>query len=155
MNIIKTMFLTLEEEKSLFELWNAEYPERIGYKDLTEFQDYLKGLATIKHYLLIDDLKQIRGWAFTFMREGEVWFGILIDSNIQGKRFGTLLLEELKKYNSVLNGWAIDHQNDLKRNAELYLSPLRFYTKHGFRVSENIRLENDKISAVKIRWVRA
>jgi hypothetical protein len=152
MKIIQTQVLTLEQKESLFELWNAEYPERIGYKDLSEFQDYLDGLLKIKHHFLFDDLNQIFGWAFTFIREEENWFGIIIDSKMQGKRFGSLLLEELKMETSILNGWVIDHQNDVKRNKESYLSPLSFYIKHGFVVDELVRLENDKISAVKIIW---
>ena len=154
MKIIQTKVLTLEHEEILLELWNSEYPERIGYNRLSEFQDHLDQLSCVKHYLLVDDLKQLQGWAFTFLREEEDWFGIIIDCKMQGKRFGTLLLEELKKNNSVLNGWVIDHQNDVKRNKKTYLSPLGFYTKQGFVVNENIRLENDKISAVKISWKR-
>lgn len=155
MNVILTERLTLEQKQSLFELWNSEYPERIGYNKLSEFQDYLEGLLTLKHYLLIDDLNELKGWAFTFVREEEVWFGIIIHSKIQGKRFGTFLLNELKKNSSVLNGWATDHQNDVKRNKNPYLSPIGFYYKNGFYVCKNIRIENDKISAVKIRWENA
>ena len=154
MKILQTTVLSLEQKQLLFELWNTEYPERIGYKDLSEFQNYLDGLSGVKHYLLVDDLNQILGWAFTFVREAENWFGIIINSKIHGKGFGTLLLNELKLIKSVLNGWVIDHQNDFKENNEAYLSPLEFYSKNGFVVSENIRLGNDSISAVKIRWER-
>jgi len=154
MKIIQTLVLTLEDKCSLFKLWNAEYPERIGYKDLFEFENYLNELAEVKHFLLVNDWNQISGWAFAFVREDEDWFGIIIDSKMQGKKFGTLLLDEVKKNRSVLNGWATDHQNDVKRNKEPYWSPLGFYTKCGFVVNQNIRIENDKISAVKIRWER-
>jgi hypothetical protein len=154
MKIIQTLVLTLEQKHSLFELWNAEYPERIGYKELFEFENYLNELSDVKHFLLVNDLNPIFGWAFTFVRENEDWFGVIIDSKMQGKRFGSLLLEELKMERSILNGWVIDHQNDVKRNKESYLSPLDFYTKNGFIVDQNIRMENEKISAVKIRWER-
>jgi len=153
-NIIQTQVLTLEQKESLFELWNAEYPERISYKDLSEFENYLDGLLNAKHYLLVDDLEQLLGWAFTFVREDEDWFGIIIDSKIKGKRFGTILLNELKIDNTILNGWVVDHQKDFKQNKEPYLSPLEFYAKNGFIVNESIRMENDIISAVKIRWER-
>ena len=155
MKILQTTVLSLEQKQLLFELWNTEYPEKVGYKDVFEFQNYLDGLSNLKHYLLVDDLEQLFGWAFTFVREGEDWFGIIIDSNMQGRKFGTLLLHELKKNYSVLNGWATDHQNEVKRNNEPYLSPLGFYFKNGFIVNQNIRLENDKISAVKIRWEKS
>lgn len=151
-NIIHTIDLSLEQKESLFELWNSEYPERICYSELSEFQDYLNILLNTKHYLLVDDLKQIQGWAFTFVREEENWFGIIVASKLQRKSFGTILLDELKKNNPVLNGWVIDHQNDVKRNKEVYLSPLDFYTKYGFIVNQSIRMQNEKISAVKIRW---
>jgi GNAT superfamily N-acetyltransferase len=154
MKIIQARDLTLEQKQTLFELWNAEYPERIGYKDLFEFDNYLNELSGVKHFLLVNELNQIFGWAFAFVREDEDWFGIIIDSKMHGKRFGTLLLDELKRNVSVLNGWAIDHQNDVKRNKEPYLSPLHFYTKNGFIADQNIRMENEKISAVKIRWKR-
>jgi hypothetical protein len=154
MKIIQTGSLTLDQKQSLFELWNSEYPEKIGYNELSEFENYLEGLSNKEHYLVIDDQNQILGWAFTFFREQEDWFGIIIDSKIQGKGFGMLLLDELKKNKLVLNGWVIDHQNVLKQNKEPYLSPLFFYTKNGFLVEKDIRMENEKISAVKIRWER-
>jgi hypothetical protein len=152
MKIIQTTSLTLDQKQSLFELWNSEYPEKIGYNELSEFENYLDGLSNKEHYLLVDDQNQILGWAFTFFREQEDWFGIIINSKIHGKGFGILLLDELKKNKLVLNGWVIDHQNDLKQNNEPYLSPLDFYTKNGFLVHQNNRIENEKISAVKISW---
>jgi hypothetical protein len=152
MKIIQTTTLTLDQKQSLFELWNSEYPEKIGYAKLSEFENYLDGLSNKENYLVVDDQNQILGWAFTFFREDEDWFGIIFNSEIQGKGFGKLLLDELKKNKSVLNGWVIDHQNDLKQNKEPYLSPLVFYTKNGFLVHQNNRIENEKISAVKISW---
>jgi hypothetical protein len=152
MKIIQTTSLALDQKQSVFELWNSEYPEKIGYNELSEFENYLDGLSNIEHYLIVDDQNSILGWAFAFFREEEDWFGIIIDSEIQGKGFGIFLLNELKKNKLVLNGWVIDHQNDLKQNNEPYLSPLFFYTKNGFLVEKDIRIENEKISAVKIRW---
>jgi GNAT superfamily N-acetyltransferase len=152
MKIIQTTSLTLDQKQSVFELWNSEYPKKIGYHELSEFDNYLDGLSNIEHYLVVDDQNQILGWAFTFFREEEDWFGIIINSKTQGKGFGRLLLDELKKNKLVLNGWVIDHQNDLKQNNEPYLSPLDFYAKNGFLVHQNNRIDNEKISAVKISW---
>jgi len=103
------------------------------------------------HILLLDDTK-IKGWYFNFIRENEKWFGMILDSDIQGKGFGTKVLNLAKEKESVLNGWVIDHNNDKKQNGEFYKSPLGFYQKNGFEVISNIRLELDKISAVKIKW---
>jgi len=47
--------------------------------------------------LFFDDLKQLQSWAFSFLREDDDWFGIIIDAKIQGKGFGMLLLDELKR----------------------------------------------------------
>jgi hypothetical protein len=154
MKIIQTAILTFDQKQTLFELWNSEYPERIGYQELFEFENYLDGLSETKHYLLMDNQNELQGWAFSFVREEEDWFGIIINSKFHGKGFGTLLLNELKMIESVLNGWVIDHQNDFKQNNESYLTPLGFYTRNEFMVSPNIRMENEKISAVKIRWER-
>nr|WP_315157792.1 hypothetical protein [uncultured Flavobacterium sp.] len=154
MKIIKTAILSLEEKQSLFELWNSEYPEKLVYTELSDFENYLEGLSELNHFLLINDLNKVDGWAFNFERENESWFGIIINSKIHHKGFGTLLVNELKKNNTILNGWVSDHQNDIKHNKEPYLSPIEFYLKNGFSVCKNIRIENDKISAVKIRWER-
>ena len=88
------------------------------------------------------------------MRENKVWFAIIIDSQIQGRGKGSLLIKELKKSNDNLNGWVIDHENEIKNNATPYKSPLLFYVKNGFTVCSEIRMENEKISAVKINWKR-
>ncbi|MFT4741942.1 MAG: hypothetical protein ACI9L9_002739, partial [Marivirga sp.] len=50
------------------------------------------------------------------------------------------------------NGWVIDHSNERKSNGRLYISPLNFYLKNGFKKLSRNRLELDKISAVKIKW---
>lgn len=92
------------------------------------------------------------GWAFTFIRCEEKWFAIILNSIVHGKGYGTLLLDELKMNDSVLNGWVINHQNDLKQNKKPYISPIEFYSKNGFVIVTDIRIENDKMSAIKIRW---
>ena len=153
MKIIQSAVLTLKEKQSLFELWNSEYPEKIGYTNISEFENYLEALSNKEHYLLMNDENEILGWAFTFNRDNEQWFAIILNSKIHRKGYGRLLLDELKKNNSVLNGWAIDHHNEIKQNREPYISPIDFYVKNGFIAEQDVRIESDKISAVKIRWV--
>ncbi|WP_223256024.1 hypothetical protein [Flavobacterium laiguense] len=72
MKIIQTTSLTLDQKQSAFELWNSEYPEKIGYPELSEFENYLDGLSNEEHYLVVDDQNQILGWAFAFFREEEI-----------------------------------------------------------------------------------
>jgi GNAT superfamily N-acetyltransferase len=144
--------LSLEEKEVLRELWNNEYPVRLHLKTPEDFELYLNGLSQTKHYLLFDKSNQINGWAFTFLREGENWFAIILDHQIQGRGNGSLLMNEIKKNNTSLNGWVIDHENEVKQNATLYRSPMPFYEKNGFTICKEIRIENEKLSAVKINW---
>lgn len=152
MKIVRKEVLSLEEKEVLQELWNNEYPLRLHLKTTEDFELYLNGILNTKHYLLFDDSDKINGWAFTFLREDENWFAIILDKQIQGKGNGSLLINELKKYNDILNGWVTDHENEVKQNNEIYKSPMVFYLKNGFTILAETRLENEKMSAVKINW---
>ena len=101
---------------------------------------------------MIDANKEIKGWYFDFIRNNEKWFAIILDSKIQGKGYGTKLLELAKQKENVLNGWVIDHNRDKKKNGASYISPMNFYLKSGFEKLAKNRLESEKISAVKIIW---
>jgi GNAT superfamily N-acetyltransferase len=152
MRIVQKDVLSLQEKEVLCQLWNAEYPEKLSYESIDGFNLYLISLSNIKHYLLINEANKIKGWAFTFFRDDENWFAILVDKNTQGSGKGSLLMEELKKNINSLNGWVVDHENDVKQNKEQYKSPLLFYVKNGFVICNESRIENQKISAVKIYW---
>jgi len=144
--------LTAAERSEILLLWNREYPAKLNYASLADFDRYLDALPGQSHILMIDEEGQICGWYFDFERDGERWFAIIIDSALQGKGLGTQMLDLAKANASELNGWVADHENDLKSNGEPYRSPLAFYLKNGFQQLPGIRLELDKLSAVKIRW---
>ena len=154
MKIIEKDVLTFEQKDSLMQLWNNEYPTKLNLKTIEDFELYLNGLSKTKHYLLLDDSDEIQGWTFTFLREDENWFAIILNSEIHGKRIGSLLMNEIKKNNTSLNGWVIDQENEIKHNATFYKSPLQFYIKNDFIICSEIRIENEKLSAVKINWKR-
>ncbi|MGE6352371.1 hypothetical protein ACQKCJ_00690 [Flavobacterium sp. NPDC079362] len=154
MRIIQEKVLSLEQKNSLMQLWNNEYPDKLKYESVNDFNLYLDGLSNAKHHLFIDDQNKIKGWAFAFLRDNENWFAIIIDSQLHGKGKGRLMIEALKKNNDNLNGWVVDHENDIKQNKEAYKSPLLFYMKNDFIVCKETRIENEKISAVKINWKR-
>lgn len=154
MKIIEKQILSLEEKEVLREIWNNEYPERLHLKTMEDFDLYLNGLLNTKHYLLFDDLDKIIGWSFTFLRDREDWFAIILDSKIQGRGNGTFLINEIKKNNTSLNGWVIDQENEVKQKEEIYKSPMPFYFKNGFEILPDIRIENEKMSGVKIYWKR-
>lgn len=154
MRIIETQVLSLKQKDSLMQLWNNEYPAKLNLKTIKDFELYLNGLSETKHYLLLDDSDEIQGWTFTFLREDENWFAIILNSGIHGKGIGSLLMNEIKKNNTSLNGWVIDQENEIKHNATFYKSPLQFYIKNDFIICSEIRIENEKLSAVKINWKR-
>lgn len=154
MRIIETQILSLDQKDSLMQLWNNEYPAKLNLKTIEDFELYLNGLSETKHYLLFDDSDEIQGWTFTFLREDENWFAIILNSEIHGKGIGSLLMNEIKKNNISLNGWVIDQENEIKHNATFYKSPLQFYIKNDFIICSEIRIENEKLSAVKINWKR-
>lgn len=152
MKIIYTKNLSSNRKSEILSLWNTEYPNNLKYSSIEEFDNYLTSLHDIEHYLLIDVANKLIGWAITFTRENENWFAIIIDSKVHGRGYGKLLLEELKKSKPILNGWVIDHDNDFKANGEIYKSPLEFYLKNDFLILDDFRIENEKISAVKVSW---
>ena len=152
LKIIQTNELNDQAKMQVFDLWNNEYPEKLSYKSLNEFDNYLQNLNNLKHFLLISDIDIILGWALTFDRDNNKWFAIILSEKIKGKGLGRKMLDELKKVEHILNGWVIDHNNDKKKNGVAYVSPLKFYEKCGFEIQNDVRLELDKISAVKIRW---
>jgi GNAT superfamily N-acetyltransferase len=152
LKIIKTTELDNLVKQKVLSLWNSEYPEKLSYHSLGEFDLYLQGLKNLSHFLLTENLDEIFGWALTFERDNEKWFAIIIAEEVQGKGLGRKMLNKLKQTEPILNGWVIDHYNDKKKNGLMYVSPLKFYEKCGFEILTDIRLELNKISAVKIKW---
>lgn len=152
LTIISTSTLNEQTKVQVIELWNHEYPEKLSYKSLSELDAYLDNLSNLTHYLLMDVHHQIQGWAWTFDRAHEKWFAIILSEKVKGRGYGRRMLDVLKQTEPILNGWVIDHDNDLKKNGQPYQSPLKFYEKCGFEIQSEERLELDNISAVKIKW---
>jgi GNAT superfamily N-acetyltransferase len=152
MQIIETTSLAAEQKEFICRLWNQEYPANLSFNTMADFDNYLNNLTATTHYLLQNDFGQIDGWAFTFTRESEKWFAILLDRKIQGQGKGSLLLDKLKEKEQKLHGWVVDHDNYVKSDGQPYLSPLPFYLKNGFTVCSNTRFETEQLSAVKITW---
>ena len=136
----------------IYELWNAEYPKNLTHQNLSNLENYLNELTNQYHMLLIDKNGAIKGWYFDFNRNNEKWFAMILASEIHGKGFGTLLLNEARKRESELNGWVTDKTDYLKQNGNCYKSPIPFYLKNGFQLLPESRLELEHLSAVKITW---
>lgn len=145
-------FLSQDHKAQIVQLWNAEYPAGLAYENMDGFEEYLSKTGNPIHYLIeVDD--QLIGWMATFERENEMWFSIILDSNYHNMGLGKRLINEAKMQGQTLNGWVLDHDEAHKLNGESYFSPLVFYLKNGFKVINDVRLETEKISAVKIQWV--
>lgn len=154
MKIVKQTELNLKQKEEIFELWNDEYPEKLAYQTIVDFENYLSKLTEQSHYLLLNEHEETKGWATTFKRENEKWFAIIISEKLHGKGLGTKMLNALKTDENTLNGWVIDHNSDKKLNGNSYQSPLEFYTKNGFETLIETRLELEIMSAVKIKWTK-
>ena len=152
MKIIETRRPSEAEKKTIYRLWNEEYPRQLMYTAAGELDTYLDNLTDQRHYFAVDTNEHIIGWAFTFERSAEKWFAIIVASSDHEKGVGSLLLNALKQNETMLNGWVTDHDRYLKQDGSPYPSPLAFYLKNGFTVCEGIRLEIEKLSAAKITW---
>jgi hypothetical protein len=152
LEILQTTELNEQVKRQVFDLWNSEYPEKLVYNSIIEFDDYLQSLNNVQHFLLTNDTNIVLGWAFTFTRNNEKWFAIILSERVKGKGFGRKMLDEIKNNETLLNGWVIDHNSARKKDGQPYISPLIFYQKSGFEILSDTRLELEKISAVKIKW---
>ncbi|MEP6646098.1 MAG: GNAT family N-acetyltransferase [Saprospiraceae bacterium] len=151
MKIITTTELSKPQKNTIIYLWNREYPVQLNLTTET-FEEYLLASGNHLHYLMLDDAAEIIGWACTFDRDDDKWFSILINSLYHGLGLGKMMLHQLKENETRLNGWVIDHGNDLKKNGERYESPMTFYLKNDFHICPDDRFDNGKMSAVKIFW---
>ncbi len=118
---------------------------------LADFEEFLATLLEPKYYFLLDN-ENTAGWAATFTAGPVRSFFIMLHGAYHGKGYGTILLNELKKEGPQLFAWAIDHNNDVKPDGRPYPSPINFYLKNGFTVNNDLRLENEVLSAVNILW---
>ncbi len=129
-------------------MWNDEFPIKLKNR----FAILLEGAENFNHYIILDTSQNIMAWAVDFEKEKEIRFSIIVSSNHKGKGLGSILVERLKTENKLFYGWVIDHNNDVKGNGEQYQTPLPFYLKHEFVVLNEVRMETEIISAVKIKW---
>ncbi len=151
--IIETAFLSGEQKEKIIQLWNREYPAKLAVTG-EGFDLYFQNLSSPKHFLLYDIGDEIAGWAFSFDRDGDRWFSIIVESQSQGQGLGKILLDVLKENETQLNGWVIDHDRDTKTDGRPYISPLEFYLKNGFQICTEARYESNELSAAKIQWNR-
>ena len=154
MKIIKTTNLTKDQKNTLFNLFNNEYPVVINFTSFSDFENYLKTLNNQLHFFILNERNQIQGWEYTFSKEKQRWFAIVLESKIQRKGFGKILIDKLKDVENQLNGWVVENDKELKKNGEPYHSPLDFYLKNDFILDDSNRFETEKLTTVKIEWIK-
>lgn len=151
--IIETHLITEAQQIALMDLWNSNYPDTLFHSSMESFHQYLNELAHKKYYLIFDQ-ELVAAFALQFVRNEETWFAIIVDEKQQNKGWGKSLLTALQLNNTYLLGWVIDSTNYQRIDGRPYPSPLEFYIKNDFRIISNERLENEKLSAVKISWTK-
>lgn len=143
--------LTTDHKLRICELWNNEYPQKLVTTP-EDFDDYLGKTTQHRHFLLLDPAEFIQGWAYTFDRDEERWFSIIVDKSLHGQGYGSVMIKQLQQTENELCGWVTDHDDELLASGDHYKSPLNFYLKLGFVMEPDVRFESEKMSAVKIRW---
>ena len=113
---------------------------------------YFDGLQKLEYFLLIDSSIPATAFSFRFIRDEELWLAMLMPPAMQGKGYGSILIEELTENINSISAWVVDHERDVKADGSPYISPLLFYLKERFEIQEGVRLETDTISAAKLVW---
>jgi GNAT superfamily N-acetyltransferase len=152
MNWKLTKELTQREKLEIIKLWNQEYPRAMAHAEFSDFEKYLQGLAEVHHILLFEEEEHVLGWLIYFLRDNEQGFALLLDSSLQGKGWGSKILDRAKELNSELNGWVVDHEGELKQNGKPYRSPTEFYRRNGFEIRQDIQRTMKDVSCIKVIW---
>src|SRR4030095_852595 len=150
MNILETKSLSYDQVTQINNLWNSEYPVKLANR----FLNLLDGVENYMHFIVDDGHGLVLAWAVYFFKDGETRFSIIVHPKHAGKGLGTFLVDKLKNNLDIFYGWVIDHDNDKKSNGERYRSPLSFYTKRGFTILSENRIDTEMLSAVKVKWSR-
>jgi len=145
-------FLNRTDKQRVIELWNKEYPQHLSFHNEQEFERYLESIEVKSHFIFKDPKQQIVGWSMVFNRDQKTWFAMIVEEPYQYQGIGKALMAAMKNSSHQLNGWVIDHNNDLKENGTNYFTKKDYFVKHDFRILADSRLETPSVSAVQIQW---
>jgi len=152
MKFISTKILSEHQQSQIFLIWNNESPKVISYEKVNDLKEFLAHLTEPRHILLIDKDKNVQGWFVDFITNDERWFIVILNSSLQGKSYGSKILDKAKEINSELNGWIINTNDYVLLNGNTYKSPIGFYRKNGFKVFPEIIRKTDELRTIKIGW---
>lgn len=152
MNFIRINSLSNQQKKEIIHLWNKEYPKKIAYHSIDQFEVYLDQLLDKHHIILVNKNDTLKGWFVDFIRDGERWFAMILDASTQGKGLGSKFLDLAKEQNDALNGWVVDNNHEIKQDGTYYKSPIQFYEKNGFQILSDIHIDKKEINGIKVKW---
>ena len=138
----------MNQAEQINKLWNEEFPQILNNR----FGMLLEGINNYFHYIIEDENQNLIAWAVVFEKDNELRFSIIVTNSHKGSGLGSMLIKKLKEEYDEFYGWVIEHNNDIKINGENYKSPLQFYINHGFDILQDVRIDNEILKAVKIKW---
>lgn len=150
MKIYTSNQLSPEEKTDVFAIWNSAYPAQIAYTRMEDFENYLSSCPNPVHWL-VKESSHVVGWLCTFDRNGERWFALIVHPDHQKKNIGKRLLLHMQGIEKSVRGWMIAHDEYVRVDGELYLSPKGFYQRFGFKITDE-KMETQVLSTVKIVW---
>lgn len=148
-------WLSPDQKQSIIQLWNAEYPAAIQHQSVASFEAYLRKLSSQNHHIYYNEQNQVVAWFFTFVRDGELNFAMIVSREAQGQGLGASILRKAQETHSALNGWIVLGNEMQKADGSIYQSPRGFYEKLGFEIDESQIFETPQMKSVKFRWKRA
>ncbi len=153
-SIVAQACLTANQQREALNLWNEEYPAAFAYASEHDFDAYLATQADALHLAATNARGELIGWAFTFTRQGERWFGIMVSRALQRTGLGTQLLQMLKENEPVLHGWVADQEGMKTLQGSTYRSPWPFYQRNGFTADAGTGVLSG-VTVRRITWARS
>lgn len=145
--------LTDAEEVEIFNLWNKVYPAPVTYNNQDDFKAYLARAINPIHLVIKNEQQELLGWLMTFTRNEARNFVMLINPAEQGSGRGRSLIAAMKELEAEVFGYVVADDRYLKLDQSIYQSPLKFYEKLGFLIT-NEKLETPNFSALQIHWAK-
>ena len=151
LNLTKVNTLSNQDKRQIFIIWSAEYPKQSVFNSYDEFDTFILSLVNPTHYLIKNNDDRLLGWLVTIDRDGGRWLIILVDSSEQKQGIGSRLLDEMKQIESSVSAWITPHNNYFKADGTPYITPLPFYEKNGFILTDETFVKDD-FGGTRIYW---
>jgi hypothetical protein len=145
--------LANSDQLHIYNIWNSVYPTQVVFVSKNDFKSYLDKANNQKHFIYRNDDTTIGGWLMTFTRNDDRYFVLLVSEKKKKNGIGTILIEEMKKSEDIIMGWVVELNTYIKSDGTLYHSPVDFYKRSGFIITDE-KCEENNFSIVKIMWQR-